>query len=428
MNAAALLVVLASKAGIVGGSYVTVSVVLAGVVVSVSVAVDVLAAASSTLFLSFIPSVKIVLGAANEVFSAALASDVSGAIFDAGLHPLPFALYMCSLAALNLTFDNHPLPAAAVLVVALYALLLVGVAELCTFAVAAAPKLASGASLVQAAGASAFRSFGVILDVNCNRYVVDLLESLLLTLPLSAVNQVLLGAMKLLGKAEATTDDSLDPAMDQAMEELVEAFSRLSIRNRRRVHFEETAEVRVYNVTLGDHPCSRGYPLTLGWGFAKATVRLDDLEQAKIGVMNRELTPAGRFDRIVRVIGVDPAELERAERWRRWQQAEDDRVAKLIPDAKDEEENIAVSEIEASEPVAVSELVPEEEKGEPMSSPNAVEGCEPMAAPAIAPEEQDKEEELDEKEPAVELCELEHGPFLCGGDDDASDDYDTAAD
>ena len=74
MNAAALLVVLASKAGIVGGSYVTVSVVLAGVVVSVSVAVDVLAAASSTLFLSFIPSVKIFVRAANEVFSAAIAS------------------------------------------------------------------------------------------------------------------------------------------------------------------------------------------------------------------------------------------------------------------------------------------------------------------------------------------------------------------
>jgi hypothetical protein len=58
MNSAALLVVLASKAGVVGGSYATASVVLAGAVVSVEVAVEVLAAASSTLFLSFIPSVR----------------------------------------------------------------------------------------------------------------------------------------------------------------------------------------------------------------------------------------------------------------------------------------------------------------------------------------------------------------------------------
>ena len=74
MNAAALLGVLASEAEIVGGSNVTASpsVVLAGVEVSVPGAVDALAAAPSTTFLSFVPSVKIALRATNASDNSSL--------------------------------------------------------------------------------------------------------------------------------------------------------------------------------------------------------------------------------------------------------------------------------------------------------------------------------------------------------------------
>jgi hypothetical protein len=327
MNSAALLVVLASSkaAGIAGGSYATVSVVLAGAVVSVEVAVDVLAAASSTLFLSFIPSVQILLRATDEVLSAAF--DHSDELVARGLRPLPFLVYSgaMSVAYQFATFDDDNLsfllPGGAGSYVAFlivsYAVLLKFGADSYAVAVAAAPKLVRAAARVPGLVASAVRSFRAILAGKSHRYVT-LLDFLLRTVPLFAVNQVMLGASTVLRRLVGRNNNKMK-------------------NNKKRVTFHETAQVREYSVTLGDHPWAQGgCPLGLDWEHAEAKeCSLEEMEQRKVGVMGRRLSPAARFDRIVQVSGIDPNELMREERWRQWAQMEDQRLTDAVPDEDD---------------------------------------------------------------------------------------------
>jgi hypothetical protein len=473
MNAAALLVVLASNAGMVGGSYVTVSAVLAGAVVSVEVAVDVLAAASSALFLSFLPSIKVVLRATDEVLSAAF--DRSDELVSAGARPFPFLVYSgaMSVAFQFATFDDEIdrsllLPGAgsyvAFLVVS-YAFLLKFGADSYAVAVAAAPKLVHAAARVPGLVASMVRSLRAILAGKSHRYVT-LLEFLLLTIPLFAVNQVVLGASMLrqmmvgrnnkknkkrvtfnqtaqvreysvtlgdqpeagkrggcplsldwesadakeirldeielrkvgvLGRYVPPVDrferivqvsgiDSDELMQDELRRRMEQAEDdRLAAVKTKRVTFNENAKVRVYSVTLGDNPCAGkqgGCPLSLDWAYAEAKeVRLDALEQGKVGLMRCQLHPAERFDRIVQVSGIDPDDLVREERWRQWAQAEDDRLAAEVPDKEGDLE------------------VSVEEKDESMAAPATVL-------------------------PPVELCSPEDSPFVGGDDDDDDDDGD----
>jgi hypothetical protein len=536
MNSAALLVVLASSkaAGFVGGSYVTASVVLAGVVVSVEVAVDVLAAASSTLFLSFLPSVKILLRATDEVLSAAF--DRSDDLVSAGARPLPFVVYSAamSVACQFATFDDDNLsfllPGGAgsyvAFLVVSYAVLLKFGADMYAVAVATTPKLVDAAARAPGLVASMARSFRAILAGKSRRYV-KLLEFLLRTVPLFAVNQVILGASTMLfGKVvgrnsnkkikkrvtfaetaqvreySVTLGDhpeagkrggcplSLDwqsaDAKDVRLEEMerrkvgvlgrfvpaVERFARIvyvsgidpellmqeELRRRvkqaeddrlaaektKRVTFNVSAQVREYSVTLGDNPCAGkkgGCPLSLDWEHAEAKeVRLEEIEQRKVGVMGRQLSPAARFDRIVQVSGIDPDDLVREERWRQWAQAGDDHLAAKVPDEDD-------GMVGADEAL--------EEKGDSMAEivPPMIDLCEPERGPFLGGDDDDDDDdddymdvEVDERlaaevpdekgdlegedvlgkelmaapeiVPAVDVCELEHGPLLGGVNDD----------
>jgi hypothetical protein len=160
------------------------------------------AASSSALFLSFLPSVKILLRATDEVLSAAF--DHSDDLVCRGLRPFPFLVYSGAMSvAYQFAFDDNDLSLllsgagsyVAFLIVS-YAVLLKFGADLYAVAVAAGPNVVHAAARVPGLGASAVRSLRAILAVKSRRYVA-FLELLLLTVPLFAVNQVVLGASKL---------------------------------------------------------------------------------------------------------------------------------------------------------------------------------------------------------------------------------------